>query len=154
VRCSSIILILKRILSHYQTVKATELKQLRQHAGQLLAQVLDETISPQWALLHWPKSPLSSEDPSILSAYSALWHLESDLSPQLEQPLYLDVQLALLQQMAQVLLTGNELSEVLIQVYPKQFVRHYFEGQTLLNFFRHPFEKMLWPFRSIYNSFK
>jgi hypothetical protein len=97
---------------------APELLQARVKAGQLLDQVLDEVITPRQALNRWP-SASGLDDPSLASAYQALWHFESDEEQQKTIVYYLDAQIELLKQMSRMLMAGKALPLYMERPYPR-----------------------------------
>lgn len=101
----------------------THLIEQRQLASILIQQVLDEQTSASYALTRWPEH---AEDPSLDSAYQALWHFEADEDRHQEELFYLDAQLQLLQQISNFLKQGHPLPKYLLQQYPPEFrVRYY-----------------------------
>jgi hypothetical protein len=102
-----------------------DLVQARIKAGQLLDQVLDEVITPRQALNRWPTG-IGIEDPSLTSAYQALWHFESDEDQQKTIVYYLDAQIELLKQMSRMLMQGKSLPLYMERPYPRSMrVRYY-----------------------------
>jgi hypothetical protein len=102
-----------------------ELLQARMKAGQLLDQVLDEVITPRKALNQWPTG-IGLDDPSLASAYQALWHFESDEEQQKSIVYYLDAQIELLKQMSRMLMQGKALPLYMERPYPRSMrVRYY-----------------------------
>lgn len=112
--------------------KTARLSLLRQEASRLIGQVLDERISPRFALNRWPGDPDAEADASLASAYQALWHFEADEEQQQKELYYLDAQMELLKQMARHLASGNVLPDYLCRSYPKDHTVLYYEEKRVL----------------------
>lgn len=118
-----------------QPVSDQVLKERRQLAGQLLQQVLDETLTAKQGICRWPLLPegcLEEPDPSLRSAYQALWHFESDEDQQQQEVFYMDLQLELLKQMSQYLRQGNALPHHLAAPYLNTHVPQFYQPKGLL----------------------
>lgn len=111
-------------------VRSGCLENARREAARLLEAVLDERLSGAMALVHWPADPQAQTDPSLQSAYQALWHFEADEAQQKTEAFYLDAQLELLKQMGRYLVRGEALPPYLCGSYPQQHsVRFYDEAR-------------------------
>ncbi len=102
----------------------THLVEQRKLAGMLIQQVLEEQTSASYALTRWPEY---TEDPSLDSAYQALWYFEADEDRHQVELFYLDVQLQLLQQIGAFLKQGQPLPQYLLQQYPPEFKIRYYQ---------------------------
>ncbi len=99
---------------------------LRKQAAQLLEAVIDERVSPQFAINRWPET-VECPDPSLESAFQALWHFEADEDKQKHELFYLDAQLELLRQMAGFLKHGHALPGYFLRSYlPAHRVRFFY----------------------------
>jgi hypothetical protein len=104
----------------------------RQQAAQLIEAVLDEALAPRLALNRWPPLPPGEPDPSLLSAYQALWHFEADETQQQSEVFYLDAQLELLKQMAHYLARGADLPAYLQRAYPADHTVVFYRDKRVL----------------------
>lgn len=94
-------------------------EQRRTRAAELLTLVLEEAITPDYALHQWPAETRAglAEDPSMQAAYQALWHFASDGGLREEEPYYLDVQLDVLRTVAWFLGQGQSLPADMLAAY-------------------------------------
>src|SRR5690606_3981318 len=86
-------------------------------------------ISPQFAINRWPETA-GCPDPSLDSAYQALWYFEADEEKHKSELFYLDTQLELLRQMAGFLKQGHAL--------PGYFLRGYTSDHRVRFFYLTP----------------
>lgn len=83
----------------------------RRRAAVLMDAVLDDTISVDEALLHWPERHAQHPDTTLGIAYQALWHWEADTERRQLEEGYADAQYARLVAMAQTLARGEAWQE-------------------------------------------
>ncbi len=96
-------------------------RERRQQAGCLLNDVLEERLAAQLAITRWPESGAQDlPDPSLDTAWQALWHFEADEHRQKTELFYLDAQLELLRQMAGFLSQGQDLPAYFLHRYSKE----------------------------------
>ncbi len=91
-------------------------------AAELIQAVLEERLSAREALYQWPRQ--RAEDASLQAAFQALWYFEADEERHQSEPFYLDIQLSLLNTMAEQLRAGRPLNWHLRKPYQNR-VRWY-----------------------------